>query len=59
MMSQDEIRDVAIHLVDSLLDKEPHLLHEYVHEVGGQYTEYTWELQDVLVEFLTEKLNSK
>lgn len=59
MMSQDEIRDLAIHLVDSLLDNEAHLLHEYVHEVDGQYTEYTWELQDVLVDFLTEKLGKK
>lgn len=57
-MDKDEIRDVAIHVVEQLLDKDPDLLHEYVHEVNGKYTEYTWGLQDAINDALTEYLDN-
>ena len=55
-MSQDEIRDVAIHVTEQLLDKTPHILHFKTLGQHGQYTEYTWQLQDTITEAITEKL---
>lgn len=52
-MTQDEIRDVAIHVTDYLLDNVPTLLNEDVLEVNGEYTEGTWMLQDTITEALT------
>lgn len=48
--TEDDIRDIAIKVTEELLDKHPHLLSTYVHEVDGQYTDGAWELQDAIFE---------
>lgn len=55
-MTQDEIRDVAIHVTEQLLDKTPYIFHYKTLEQRGQYTTYTWELQDTITEAITQKL---
>ncbi len=59
-MNQDEIRDVAIHVTEYLLDNAPTLLDEDVLEdVNGEYTEGTWMLQDAITDAITSKFNNK
>jgi len=53
--TEDDIRDIAIKVTERLLDKHAYLLSASVHEVGEQYTDDTWALQDAIFEALKDE----
>lgn len=55
-MTKDDIRDIAILIVEDLLDYAPHLLSDSVAEVRDEYTSDTFELQDCVFDALLKNI---
>ena len=55
-MTKDDIQDLAILIVEDLLDYSPHLLSNSVSEVRDEYTQDTFELQDSIFDALLKNL---
>ena len=52
----DDVRDLAIHVVEHLLDKSPGLLNPLTLEVDGEFSDDTWRLQDEIMYALLQVL---
>lgn len=54
--TEDDARDIAISIVVELLDNYPYLLSQSTIEIDGEYTDDTFELQDVITEIITKRI---
>jgi hypothetical protein len=58
IQDNDEARDLAIQIVETLLDECPHLLSAQAQEYNGNFTDGTFELQDTIHDFINSKIQN-
>lgn len=58
IQDNDQARDLAIQIVETLLDECPHLLSAQAQEYNGNFTDGTFELQDTIHDFITSKIQN-
>ena len=59
IQDNDQARDLAIQIVETLLDECPHLLSAQAQEYNDNFQDGTFELQDTIHEFITSKIQQQ